>query len=175
LLFDVFLESTTQWLKPGDPAWRTGLIVTKWESDKLINPWSWPEKNTHYWLKEYRGLPGDPLARQLDRIDFYPGVMPWSLTGAAAIIALTLLATDTIAIVRWWPQHRARSIVLSTASLVAATWIFWPRTTAPPLTAQQKRDRDYVAHRDDKSLYTALSEQVFRTLYSDPPPDRKTI
>jgi hypothetical protein len=115
LLVDIFRESTTDWLRPGDPAWRAGLLVTKWESDTLLDPWSWPEKDAHYWLKEYRGLPGDPLSRQIDRIDFQPGIMPWTLCAAAAIIALALLGTGATAIVRWWPRHRARSVALSRA------------------------------------------------------------
>ena len=175
LLVDTFFESTTDWLKPGDPAWRGGLLVTKWESDQLIDPWSWPEKGAHYWLKEYRGLPGDILSRQIDRIDFYPGLMPWTLTAAAAIIALALLVTAATAILRWWPHRRMRAVALLTASLGIGAWIFWPEPKAPPLTEEQLKYNEGIRLRDDKALYVALSEKVFHTLYTDPAPSRQDI
>ena len=75
LLTGIFFDSANDWLKPGDPAWRDGLIVTKWGSDELVDRWSWPEKNTRYWLKEYRGLPGDPLARQITSFNSAGGII----------------------------------------------------------------------------------------------------
>ena len=175
LLTDTFFQSTTNWLKPGNPAWRGGLLVTKWESDQLIDPWSWPEKGAHYWLKEYRGLPGDLLSRQIDRIDFYPGLMPWTLAAAGAIITLVAIVTGTIAILRWWPHRRMRAVTLLAASFAAGVWLFWPKPEALPLTEEQRRYNDHIRLRNDKALYVALSEKVFHTLYTDPAPSRQDI
>ena len=175
MLTAISLDAGNYWLKPGDPAWRRGLLVTKWGSDQLLSPWSWPEKNTRYWLKEYHGIPGDPLARQIDYLEFHPGIEPWTLTAAATTIALALLITCATAIVRWWPHRRARSLTLCATSLAIAVWIFWPEKKAPTLTAEQQQERDNLRRRDDPNLYIVLSDKVIRTLYSDPPPTREDI
>ncbi len=169
-LADVWFNACTDWLKPGDPAWRHGLIVTTWGSDDLVSPWSWPQEGQNYWLVERSGLPGDPLGRQVDRVDFIPGFIPRLMVGSAFLISLTLFITLGVAIFRWWPYHRDRVNSIFLLALVGTTWHLWPRDPAPPLTEEKKYLHTLERWRDERLTYLRLSDDVFRALYPGPAP-----
>ncbi|MEO8351453.1 MAG: serine/threonine-protein kinase [Chthoniobacteraceae bacterium] len=124
LLASIWRFSVSQWLKPGDPAWVRGLAVVGRGDGKWIDPWSWPNAPQPHWLSERSGVPGDPIGRQIDVIEFIPGVLPWIMTACAVCLALALFYTAGAAARRW--THRRRPVRLAilagaTVALIAAT------------------------------------------------------
>ena len=169
-LADVWFNVCNEWLKPGDPAWKHGLVVTTWGSDNLVSPWSWPKSGENYWLIQRSGLPGDPLGRQIDRVAFIPGFIPRLMVGSVVLIGLTLLTTLGVAILRWWPYHRERVQSVFLVALVITTWHLWPTDPPTPLSEEKKHLRTLERWRDERLTYLRFSDDVFRALYPGPPP-----
>ncbi len=170
LLAYVWSRVCTDWLQPGDPAWKRGLVVTTATSDTPISPWAWPVSGENYWLAQRTGLPGDPLGRQVDKIEFIPGFIPRAMAGGAAIVGLTLLITLGTGLARWWTHKRDRFNTTVLIGLIGTTWHFWPTDPAPPLSHETKNLQILERWREERQTYLSLSDDVFRAIYPGPAP-----
>jgi predicted Ser/Thr protein kinase len=174
LLADTWRRTGREWIGPDVPAWRAGLAIVPEDHHELIDPWAWPARGKHYWLVERQGLPDDPLGRQLDRIDFTPGLVPWAMSACAAALALGLGGTLALAIARWWPVHRARALTTLGGACALGVITAWPRAV-PPETPEEKDLREHEAMRDERRHLTRFSDEIIRALYATPPPDWERV
>jgi hypothetical protein len=120
-LLDVWRDSTKHWLKPGDPPWVPGLVLTGGTPSRPIELWEWPEPKAVYRLRERHGWIGDPQGNDSDRIDFRPGVFPLIMVVTASLWGLALFAPLLRAVSLWWRRNPLRLAVL----LVTTTLTGW--------------------------------------------------
>ena len=117
LLLAIYTTTCLVWLKPDDPPWIHGLVVTTWENPhEIISPWKFQDGN-RFWLHETYGPPGHPLTRYLGRAGFPPGYVPIIMVIAAGLMGLALLATLYTACRGWWVRDRRLQVISSLALL----------------------------------------------------------
>jgi hypothetical protein len=174
LLVNIWHRIGREWIGPAVPAWRAGLAVVPEDRQEIIDPWSWPADGKHYWLVERQGRPGDLLGRQLDRIDFTPGLVPWTMCACAGVLALGIGGTLALAFARWWPHRRARALSVLGSALALGAFSSWPRH-APPETTAEKDLREHEAMREERLHLTRFSDEIIRTLYATPPPEWERV
>ena len=129
LLFTLYLDCGTKWVRSGDAPWAHGLTVTQWTgkeplSERELNrphsPWDWPRSDRNYWLKQVTGPPDLPTWTQHDRISFLPFYVPAEMVAIAALSALTLLCTLLAALHGWAQQRRwAQATAVAVLALLA--------------------------------------------------------
>jgi hypothetical protein len=100
------------WLEADDAPWVHGLAVTSWHDTRIVSPWAWPEPGKPYWLYESFGPPGSGLSRTVDRISFFPFILPLIMSVAAGCAGLAILGTMITAARRWHQRGRNAALLL---------------------------------------------------------------
>jgi hypothetical protein len=93
------------------------------------------------------------------------------MAGGAAILGAALFCTGATAAIRWWPHRRKRAVGFLSGVTAFGAWALWPVPPEPPPTPQEQHLRAHVRWRDERLHYTALSDEIFRTLYPGPAPE----
>ena len=111
-LLHMHMDTNRPWLRPGDPPWLHGLVVTPREKSAIHPLWQRGEPGVAYWLRESYGPPEHPLSRQIDRTDIFPGTTPALMLSTGTLLGLTILLTAGIAATQWWTRQKKRRAVL---------------------------------------------------------------
>jgi len=126
------------WLKADDPPWIHGLALTRWGGEEMVSPWQWAKPGENFWLRELYGVPGHPLTRELDRIDFEPGWIPAVMVLAALLLLTVIVVTLFRTAATWLLSGRLghTGLILVSCGLMVALMM--------AISAGEKRGADQV-------------------------------